>query len=321
MKRLGPWLKLGFSLVMVGYVLAVSNPGQILRVLADANTGLLLVGTAVWGVIQLLNVFKWQVLSRAQGVDVPFRSLLDVYYIGMFFNTFLPSGFGGDAVRAYELSRLTARGGASLSSVVMDRYTSLLSLVLLATLAIFFAPPALQVVPRSLVAVTCLAGIAGFVFLLQDRWLRRLSSHSFGAATPKVQRMLTEMADSAASLNSRKSALGLALLISLAFQFLTIVEHYLFMLALGLAVPFAYTVFFIPILTFVASLPISINGLGIREGGYAYFLGHVGVGSAEAVSVGLLSFSMLLLSGAWGAVRYMGKRREGAAPVQERPAS
>lgn len=309
MKRLAPWLKLAFSLVMVAYILAVSHPRDILHALASSDLWLLLAGTGLWIVIQLLNVLKWQVLNRAQGMEVPYRRLLDVYYIGMFFNTFLPSGFGGDAVRAYELSRLTSRGGASLSSIVVDRYASLFSLILLGSAAIIFAPAGLEIVPKTWACVFMVVGGLGFWVLLQDRWLRAASRMQWLARWPKLGGMLAEMAESAQALRTEGWAIGLSLLISLVFQFLTVVQHYFFIRALDLDVTFGYALFFIPLLTLVASLPISINGLGIREGGYAYFLGRVGVGSAEAVSIGLLSLSMLLLSGLWGAFVYATTRQ------------
>ncbi|MNS13992.1 hypothetical protein D3C72_455970 [compost metagenome] len=309
MRRLGPWLKLFFSVVMVAYILWICDPQRLVPTLLAADAGLLLAGTAIWVVIQLLNVLKWQVLNRAQGLELPFRKLLDVYYMGMFFNTFLPSGFGGDALRAYELSRLTNRAGSSLSSVVIDRYTSLYSLIALAGVAILMAPMDLRVVPSSLVLLLCALGIGGFVILLQDRWIRMALRIPALAKHAKLAAIVDEMATSAAFLRKGKRAIGLSLGISLLFQFLTIVEHYMFMLALGLQVPFSYVVLFIPILTFVASLPISINGLGVREGGYAFFLGKVGVEPAAAVSVGLISLAMLILSGLWGALVYASRRR------------
>lgn len=309
MKHLGPWLKLAFSLVMVAYIVAVSHPRDILHALAAADLWLLLAGAGLWVVIQLLNVLKWKVLNRAQGMEVSFRRLLDVYYIGMFFNTFLPSGFGGDAVRAYELSRLTARGGASLSSIVVDRYASLFSLILLGSAAIIFAPAGLEIVPKAWAYVLTAFGGLGFWVLLQDRWLWAASRLEWLARFPKLVGMLAEMADSARALRTEGWAIGVSLLLSLGFQFLTVVQHYFFIRALDLDVTFGYALFFIPLLTLVASLPISVNGLGIREGGYAYFLGRVGVESAEAVSIGLLSLSMLLLSGLWGAFVYVTTRQ------------
>jgi hypothetical protein len=112
------------------------------------------------------------------------------------------------------------------------------------------------------------------------------------------------MATAMTALRSAGLMLGISVLVSLLYQFLAVVLHYVFMRALGLRVGFGYAAIFVPILSLAASMPVSINGLGVREGGYAFFLGKLGIAPSEAVSVGLLSLAMLLLSAAWGALRW-----------------
>ncbi len=301
------------SVALLGLVLAACDPARILPALAKADPWWLAAGTAMWIVIQLLNVWKWWLLGRAQGLAVGYRKLLDIYFIGMFFNTFLPSGFGGDALRAYELSKLTAQGGGgSTASVIIDRFTSLYALCLVAAVALALAPKDLQVIPgwaaSSLVAV----GTIGVAALLKGGWPQALAGLPAISNRPRVARFVASLADGLAALRSAPTALLVALAISVAFQFLAVVLHYWFILALGLDVSFAYTAFFFPVLSLAASLPITINGLAIREGGFAFFLGKVGIPPAEAVSVGLLSLGMLLLSGLWGAIVFAGFRRSQA---------
>jgi hypothetical protein len=174
--RLGFWLKAAVSIGLLAAVVALSHPARIGAALVHADARLVLAGTAIWGVIQLLNVFKWQLLNRAQGLTTSFGQLLDVYYVGMFFNTFLPSGFGGDAVRAYELSRLSGQAGSSLASVAVDRFTSLYALLLLGTGALAVAPAAWRVVPLEAVVALDAVGAVAFGVLLQAGWLSRLAA-------------------------------------------------------------------------------------------------------------------------------------------------
>jgi hypothetical protein len=302
--RLDFWLKAVVSLGLLVAVAALSHPDRILSALARADLKLVLAGTAIWVAIQLLNVFKWQLLNRAQGLATSFGQLLDVYYVGMFFNTFLPSGFGGDAVRAYELSRLSGQAGSSLASVAVDRFTSLYALLLLGTGALVVAPAAWRVVPLEAVLALDLAGAAAFGVLLQAGWLKRLAGWRAIARLPRVAALVSEVATAMTALRAAGTTMAVSLAVSLLYQFLAVVLHYVFMLALGLPVAFGYAAVFIPILSLAASLPVSINGLGVREGGYAFFLGKLGIAPGEAVSVGLLSLAMLLLSAAWGALRY-----------------
>lgn len=318
MRRAGSWLKLIFSVGMLAYILYISNPHQILPALYKANFGLLMAGVGLWILIQLMNVYKWWLLNRAQGISLPYKQLLDVYFIGMFFNSFLPSGFGGDAMRAYEMSRLTRQGGTSTVSVIIDRFTSLYALVLMATVALLFAPEELRVIPFPWLLGLDLLGALGFYALLQGSWIRQILKLPMVASRTRISRFLEEIASSTVSLRASTRTLFMSLGISLGFQFLSAVEHHFFIKALGIQTPFSSTALFFPILTIVSSLPVTINGLGLREGGYVYFLGLLGVARGDAVLVGLISFSMLLLSGMWGAIVYMGSRRESPQPLEGR---
>jgi uncharacterized protein (TIRG00374 family) len=303
------WLKVGVSIALLAYVVAASRPERIAHALAHADARLVAAGALLWFVIQLLNVYKWSLLNRAQGFDVPFGRLLDVYYVGMFFNTFLPSGFGGDAVRTYQLSRLSGRVGGSMASVGVDRFTSLWALLLVATATLVLAPPAWRLVPLWAVGALNVGGLVLFALLLHGRWLGAIARWRGLARWPRVGMALSELATDLMALRSAGVTLAVALAISIVYQLLAVVLHWMLMGALGLAVPFGYAAVFVPILTLAASMPVSINGLGVREGGYAFFLGKLGIGVGEAVSVGLLSLLMLLLSAGWGAVCYARSRR------------
>lgn len=300
--RPGFWLKLVVSVGLLTLVVVASEPARIVAVLAEADARWVLAAAAVWLVIQLLNVVKWGLLNRAQGFDAPFGRLWELYFIGAYFNTFLPTGFGGDAVKAYRLARESGRTGASLASVMVDRAISLYALLLLATVAVFAAPADWRVVPPGIVVGLAVAGAIAFGLGLYGTWWRDLASRPIFARWPRLGAAIAEMAEAASALRQAPVTLLLALGLAIVYQFLAVVLHHWLMLALGLSVPFGYALVFVPLLALAVNVPISINGLGVRESGFAYFLGKLGVDPAAGVSVGLLSLAMVLASAAWGAV-------------------
>ena len=78
------------------------------------------------------------ILVRSLHADVPFKRLVELYFVGGFFNVFLPSGFGGDVVRILELAQ-DVPAGLAAGTVIIDRLTGLMMLFALALLACFFA--------------------------------------------------------------------------------------------------------------------------------------------------------------------------------------
>jgi glycosyltransferase 2 family protein len=307
--RLAFGLKAIVSIALLAYVVAMAQPGAILAALGRADTMGVAVGSALWLVVQVLYVAKWHLLNRVQGLTVGFRALLDTYFVGAFFNAFLPSSFGGDAVRGYRLARQSGQVGASVASVAVDRATSLYALLLLATIATALAPAAWHLAPLGVLAGLDVMGAVAFWAVLRTDALDRLAGWRPIAARPRLQAAVVEMGAAMVAMRRAPGAIALALAISVLYQFLAVVLHVAFMRALDLAVPFGYAAVAVPMLGLAVSVPVSINGLGIREGGFALALGRVGVAPGPAAAVGLLSTAMLLLSAAWGAVLVVHERR------------
>lgn len=297
------------SLVALFVLMRMGSPVQAVAALLKASLPEVLAAIALWGVIQLLNILKWQWVNALQGVSIPLRPLSSAYLVGMFFNTFLPSSFGGDAVRAYKLARYTGETGQSVGSVVIDRYLALHALVVVSAAAMAFSPEMRSLVSWPLMAALLVGGTLPFALpsvLGQPRfagwrerfgWLRRTVEL---LAAPGVPRRVLGI-------------WGLAVVT----QYLNAVMHYFLILAVGEAISLPYVLAFIPVMVLLSSLPLSVNGLGIREGALVLFLGKVGIGAAPALAVGMLSLSMLLLVGACGAVVYLveGGRVKAARPT------
>jgi uncharacterized membrane protein YbhN (UPF0104 family) len=75
-----------------------------------------------------------------------------------------------------------------------------------------------------------------------------------------------------------------AILLSFGFQMIVIIVHILIGLSLGLAIPWKFYFFLVPVVAAVSMLPVSLSGLGVREGAYVYFLSLAGIPQAEALT-------------------------------------
>jgi len=100
-------------------------------------------------------------------------------------------------------------------------------------------------------------------------------------------------------------ALVQAFLLSALLQALIIVTYYVIGVGLNLGVPLLYFFLFVPLITAVAMLPVSVAGLGVREGGVIYFFGKVGVDAATALGMSLVWFSLTLLVSSLGGLAFL----------------
>ena len=136
---------------------------MILAVARAADLRLFALAIALVQVGVIVRAYRWLILLKAVGARVPFRRAVYLYFVGSFFNTFLPTGFGGDVVRVIGIGE-GATSEQAAGTAVVDRLTGFIVLFLLALVALPFSANLLT--PRVALLVVVLAG---GVFRAEDR--------------------------------------------------------------------------------------------------------------------------------------------------------
>jgi uncharacterized membrane protein YbhN (UPF0104 family) len=297
--RLFNVLKVAVSVGMLAYVLLVRvDLRELAAVVVDARWGYL-AGAAMLAILGVaLRAVRWRALLRAIQIDVGLQRLVGLYFVGTFFNIFLPSGFGGDAVRMMELARQSKRTPEAIGTVLVDRANGLWVLFILGLIAMPFAAryiPADTVLILSIISGAAVVGgwvVMGTAFL---PWL--------GAKVKLPGQAKLERFYQAVSRCGRR-ALGQASAVSLAFNLINITINYSIARGLNVDRPFWIFFAFAPVLSISLLIP-SIGGLGVRETAHMLFYGTVGVTSAAATAMGLAQFAVqTLVPGLIGGVLY-----------------
>ncbi len=201
----------------------------------------------------------------------------------------------------YELSKHSSQGTESVSTVLVDRLCGFVVLFIMASLALPFSyhliPPILSAIIVTITVVTVL----GVWLAWNDtvwKWLRSLPLLSWVLEKRRAQEFR-------ASIRAyRTPAISKALLVSLAFNVLLMVLNYLVALAYGIRISPWYFLVFVPIISFLLALPVSLSGLGVREGGYVLLFGQAGVPSSLAFAMSLSVYAMTVATGLVGGILY-----------------
>jgi glycosyltransferase 2 family protein len=242
---------------------------------------------------QWLSCLRWQLILRATGHSVPILSLLNSYFAGMFFSIFLPGSYGGDMYRIYRVKRRIGDLEVATASVFLERFAGLAAVFALALIGL---PLALKIVGRwdiVILFLVCGGVIAGgFLLIISPQlllWteplLVRLHLRSLVVRIAKIQKIVRQFLQHRRSLTL---AIGVSLLVQLA------VIYYQYLLARQLQIPISFLelLIFAPISIVVTLLPISLGGLGVQEGLWAYLFSRVGLTAEQAVLLSL-TFTML----------------------------
>jgi uncharacterized protein (TIRG00374 family) len=302
------------SALLLGLLFRRVDLGAMLGTLAGVRVGFFLLALALYVGGQLLSALRWQVLVRPLGLTVPYGRLAGLYFLGMFFNFFFPTVIGGDAVKAYYLARQTRDAVRALASVFMDRNTGLGALLLVAVVAAAFGRPSFADRP---VVVPLLGGL--LLYLLLNLALFADASYRFLSrffSVVGVMPLVAVTGRAHAALSAYRSAplaLGKALALSLLFHLMLVGLNYANARALGLALDPLSLCVFVPIISLLSMLPITMYGLGVREYAFVLFFSALGVAREASLLLALLWFLVTVFASLPGAVVYVLSGRNGPA--------
>ncbi|MBN1875736.1 MAG: flippase-like domain-containing protein [Anaerolineae bacterium] len=296
-------LRIGLSLLTLGFLLVQVGGHKVWAVVKSARMDILGVAWGLFLLGILIRVFRWRALLQGLDIYPSFWQLLKLYLVGGFFNTFLPSGFGGDVVRVLELSQ-DADDSAAVGTVLVDRLTGILSLMALGLLMLPFAR---DLVPWLVWAFVVISGgglLAGFL-LLEGRFLRTVTAHLPGSLSLMGQNKLAQVYDAVTGCGAR--AIWLALLFSTLFNLSNIAVYWLCGLAVGISVGLDFYFIVTPLLSLTLLIPISVGGLGARDWVAQPLFGSAGIASEVSAGMTLAVYAVTAVAGLIGGALYLGQ--------------
>jgi uncharacterized membrane protein YbhN (UPF0104 family) len=244
---------------------------------------------------QLVSAVRWRQLARPMGFDATRGEFTSLYFVGNFFNLLLPTSVGGDVLRAWYLDNGSGRRWPAFVTVLADRLSGLFVLMVLACVAALLVPlPPLVRGWALLAGVVAAAGLAAFVF-----FPRRIESAEGWRAK------LAPLADAVAVYRRRPALLAGATALAVVVQVANVVVGVFLAWALGLDVPAGYFFVLVPLVTLLTLAPVSLSGMGVREGGTVLLLAPWGVPAEPAVTLALLWFAVFVTAGLVGAGCYL----------------
>jgi len=304
------------SISIVAFLISRSNPEELFLQPDARLVGGVLLAAALIAFALFLSAVRWMLVL---GDDAPrLGSLWRWYLIGWFFSLFLPTSVGGDAVRTVALVRADTPAGIALSSIVVERMLGVFALAGLLLVGIFIAPETpmgfFQSLEWSLTPGKVMLGLgalAAFVAVLVP----------LAARSARVRGLVSDAAGLLVGFRERPRVLGVAILASLGVQALYILVWITLAWAARLEVPFAPFLVYVPFISIAAMLPVTLSGLGLREGAWVLLLAPLGIATASAMSFSLLYYVAGLVVGVAGAILFLtsGLRSQLKSPIPDDP--
>lgn len=311
-----PLLRLAVSAALVAFLLTRLSFGEIRSAVADPAWGWLAAAAGAYLLSAVGGAVQWGWILRLAGIDAPALEMGRLYFVGLFFNNFLPANVGGDAVKIVDLGRQQHRPFSVFCGTLLDRIVGLCALTILALAAAAIAAGLGLSLPTLLPLAAAGALWLGALAVLLSRRLSALAARvlrrvRLGAIADRVDQFAVEYRIFRTRLRRLAAVFGLAC----GVQALRILTHILAALGLGLALdPGGVLLFFVlvPLLGVLIALPISINGIGVREVLSTDFFVAAGVATAaEAVAVEFTAYLVQVAVSLLGGVLFLAGRVRG----------
>jgi glycosyltransferase 2 family protein len=288
------------SLAMLAGILYLGYKYHVLRAFHATDPLYIALGIASYMTGQLVAAKRWHSLLHKSGFQPPFLAVLRANTIGMYTSNFLPGVAGGDLVRPIALyGAATAHKPQLYASVVFERLCGIGSIVILAT-----AGGAWLGLTRGdwrylMVAAVILAGILALL------WVVHLARHARLSGDSRLTRLLLKLKEGSEHLMRYALHPGIVLMVlgySLVFQMGYILMFWCFLTGLGAHVAVFSVMLAAPLAWLASMTPVSLNGLGVREGTLVVVLVQMGVPQAEVTGAALLGLVPLFLISVLGAL-------------------
>ena len=297
------WMNVLRVLISVGalaFLFRQIGLGKTLDVLRQADLRYLLAAFLLYILSLIIRAYRWFVLLHSLDPTVPLSRLLRLYFVGAFFNAFLPTTYGGDVVRALELTRDTD-ASASVGTVLLDRMTGLLVLFVMGLAVLPFHAAQMERWLVWLLFAVAGGGLVVGALVLEGRFLRRLTGWLPAGLSLAGQGQLAKIYAAVTGCGWRAvlSAFG----VSAVFNVVNVVINWLCGQALGAEISLGYFFAVTPLLSVSGLIP-SIGGWGVREAVSTAVFAPTGAGANVSVALGMSLNGIALAAGLVGGVVY-----------------
>ncbi|HAK87565.1 MAG: hypothetical protein A2077_06525 [Nitrospirae bacterium GWC2_46_6] len=295
-------VKLSISAGLIYFLISKVGGRTIINHITRLNPLIFITACAAYLFMIWLSSVRWTLLIPRK---METGRLFSIYMIGSFFNTYMPGIIGGDAVKAYYLSKELKSSSSrpdkfsdhtlsiSIASVFMDRYIGFTAILFISMAAFPLAFAYLEGTPVRwlmpiVLAVFTVGSIVVFKFRLGERFKFLFKVYEYFRLYSKKRDVLLK-----------------AFIYSLVLQGLNIVVVYFLSVGLSLGISFFHIVVFLPIIILISFIPVSISGIGLREGAFVILLGTAGVSPERSVALSLVWFLSYVTASLVGLFEYL----------------
>ncbi|MDD3802853.1 MAG: lysylphosphatidylglycerol synthase transmembrane domain-containing protein [bacterium] len=300
--------RIAVTLLILYFIFAKIDFFGTLEVMRNSNLIFIVLAFLTNFIFTYILALRWQMVLKLYGFNVSVFRSFKIYIIGLFFGNFLPSTVGTDVIRGIYIADKDKQLSDVISSILIERWLGLLGIVTYVTIMpiIFFNRVQIKYfIPLSaggiILSVLFFASIAndrifGFFFSL----FSKIKVLKFGE---KINSLFTSLR----LIKNHKRQLVINLTLSFMIQLVFVFTNYFIVLSQDLDITFIDLLIYVPFISVISMIPLTINGLGLREWAYITFFG--GTAREQTVALSLSFFIITVLFSLLGGLFFLTEKK------------
>ena len=293
MSKYSTYFRIGISALLLAFLAWNTNWSDVASKFAHLRVEYWLAAVGLLVLAQIVSAKRWQVFAKELRFERSMMQYVAFYFIGMYFNLLLPTSVGGDVTRVWYLNGNSGRKFAALASVFLERLNGLLVLIAVACVGVLISPVEIESwITLSVWGIAGCAALGVAAMPLVQRW-EKLPLHRREQLQTTVRLMRVP------------NVLASATAMSIIVQGIGVLCLWCVGLSLGLNIPVAYYCILGPMVSLLTLLPISVNGMGVRELGTVLFLAPLSVDEDSAKTLAFLWFAVSVTVSLLGGLVYL----------------
>lgn len=313
------FVRLVIGLVMIGVILVTTDLGQFAEVVRGIDPKWVVASLVLQFAAALIWAARWEALLEIYAMPVRFFRLFKALYIGMFLNNVLPTSVGGDVYRSYYILDEKKMFRKSIFITFLERLIGVIMLACIGAFALgIHFLESRNVNGGFLTTLALPLAIVGAVALLQPDVYQFFNRLIFPSGRGPLATIRAQLGSALRTFESSGARKWKVYFLSFVMQLCGVVLYYCVGRGLGIQLGLWQYLLFVPIVVILTLVPISFNGLGLREGGLIFVSTALGLdlSHSQAVALGLMVVALMMLSSLLGVFFYLVERKEGS-PIQE----
>lgn len=301
-KRYQTCLKLLITITLFYLILRGTDLFAIWDEIAQVNLSVLALNLLLYNSRVLLLGWRWQYIISDLVPRVRLSFLTQLHFVSIFFSNFLPTSVGGDVIRGILFhQKYKIDVNMNIGILVTERFLGVagLSLMVLVTSFLYLDE---NIVYQQAIYISIIL-LCGFTILLSVISFRH---YLFGETARKLFVRAEEILCILAKMPKRK--ILIALMMSIMIHLVLVVNLYFLNLMINANISFDKFLIVCSVSILISSLPITINGYGLREGTFVWLFMQLGVAKEISVTFMTLWLIMALIQSLIGGVIYLAQK-------------